>query len=111
MVGALVETDSGWGQLGVASPRALWRCGSGFPTWRFRGTALPGLRALGFSVCEPRALRQRGLGIRWLRVLGGSGVVISRVISPLVWVISIVTLLITLLITTHEPPSKGPCTF
>ena len=26
--------------------------------------------------------------------------------SPLIWVISIVTLLITLLITTHEPPSK-----
>ena len=38
-------------------------------------------------------------------LLGGSGVVISRVISPLIWVISIVTLLITLLITTHEPPS------
>ena len=39
--------------------------------------------------------------------LGGSGVVRSRVISPLVWVISIVTLLITLLITTHEPPRRG----
>ena len=38
-------------------------------------------------------------------LLGGSGVVISRVISPLIWVISIVTLLITLLITIHEPPS------
>ena len=34
-------------------------------------------------------------------------VVISGVISPLVWVITIVTLLITPLITTHEPPSKG----
>ena len=33
------------------------------------------------------------------------GVVISGVISPLIWVISIVTLLIALLITTHEPPS------
>ena len=31
--------------------------------------------------------------------------VISRVISPLIWVISIVTLLKTLLITTPEPPS------
>ena len=31
-------------------------------------------------------------------LLGGSGVVISRVISPLIWVITIVTLLITLLI-------------
>ena len=40
-------------------------------------------------------------------LLGGSGVVISRVISPLIWVISIVTLLISLLITTHEPPSKN----
>ena len=40
-------------------------------------------------------------------VLGGSWVVISRVISPLIWVISIVILLLTLLITTHEPPSTG----
>ena len=34
------------------------------------------------------------------RVLGGSWVVISGVISPLIWVTSIVTLLMTLLITT-----------
>ena len=33
-------------------------------------------------------------------------VVISRVISPLIGVISIVTLLITLLITAPEPPSS-----
>ena len=39
-------------------------------------------------------------------VLGGSWVVISGVISPLRWVISIVTLLITVLITTHEPPCR-----
>ena len=39
-------------------------------------------------------------------LLGGSGVVISRVISPLIWAISIVTLLITLLTTTNEPPSS-----
>ena len=32
--------------------------------------------------------------------------VISGVISPLIWVISIATLLITLLIATYEPPSK-----
>ena len=38
-----------------------------------------------------------------LKVLGGSWVVINGVISPLIWVISIVTLLIT----THEPPSRG----
>ena len=33
-------------------------------------------------------------------------VVISRVISPLVWVISLVILLATPLRTTHEPPSR-----
>ena len=43
-------------------------------------------------------------GVR--RLLGGSWVVISRVLSPLIWVISIVTLLITLLITTPEAPSS-----
>ena len=41
-----------------------------------------------------------------LGLLGGSWVVISGVTSPLTWVISIVTLLITLLITSHEPPSR-----
>ena len=40
-------------------------------------------------------------------LLGGSGVVISGVVSPLTWVISIVTLLISLLISTHEPPSRA----
>ena len=39
-------------------------------------------------------------------LLGGSWVVISRFISPLIWVIAIVTLIITPLITTHEPPSR-----
>ena len=38
-------------------------------------------------------------------MLGGSCVVISGVISPLTWVITIVTLLTTPLITTHEPPT------
>ena len=38
--------------------------------------------------------------------LGGSWVVLSGIISPLIRVISIGTLLITLLITTHEPPSR-----
>ena len=37
--------------------------------------------------------------------LGGSWVDIRGVISPLIWVIIIVTLLITPLRTTHEPPS------
>ena len=40
-------------------------------------------------------------------LLGGSWVVISRVISPLIGVIILVTLLITPLITTHEPPSRS----
>ena len=40
-------------------------------------------------------------------LLGGSWVAISGVIRPLIWVISIVILLIALLITTHEPPSRG----
>ena len=39
-------------------------------------------------------------------LLGGSRVVISVVISLLIWVIGIVILLITLLISTHEPPSR-----
>ena len=38
-------------------------------------------------------------------LLGGSWVVISGVISPLTRAISIVTLLLAPLITTHEPPS------
>ena len=47
-----------------------------------------------------------------VKVLGGSWAVISGVVSPLIWVITIVTLLITPLITTHEPPSMEPrCTF
>ena len=41
-----------------------------------------------------------------ITILGGSWVVISGVISPLRWVISTVILLITLLITTHEPPNR-----
>ena len=40
-------------------------------------------------------------------ILGGLWVLISGVRSPVIWVISIVALLITLLITTHEPPSTG----
>ena len=38
--------------------------------------------------------------------LGGSWVVISGDISPLIWVMTIVTLRMTPLITTHEPPSR-----
>ena len=38
--------------------------------------------------------------------LEARGVVKRRVVSPLIWVISIVSILITLFITTHGPPSK-----
>ena len=43
--------------------------------------------------------------------LGGSWVAISGVVSPLIWVISRVTALITLLITSHEPPSSMEAEF
>ena len=43
--------------------------------------------------------------MRQVSKLGGSWVVIRRAISPLTLVISIVTLLITRLLTTHGPPS------
>ena len=39
-------------------------------------------------------------------LLGASWVAISGVINPLIWVIIIVTLLVTPLLTTHEPPSR-----
>ena len=38
-------------------------------------------------------------------ILEGSGVVISGVVSPQIWVVSVVTPIITLLITTREPPT------
>ena len=52
---------------------------------------------------RPREVRFESYG---RGLLGGSWVVISRVISPLIGVIVIVALLITPLITTHEPPSR-----
>ena len=69
------------------------------------------------SVCRCASTASRRSWHGWTYgLLGGSGVVISGVIgvplrvrgdiSPLIWVISIVTLLITLLITTHEPLSS-----
>ena len=39
-------------------------------------------------------------------LLGGPWVVITGGISPLLWVICIVTLLFTLLVPAHEPPSR-----
>ena len=49
----------------------------------------------------------KGLRLRVAGFLGGSWVVISRVISPIIWVMITVTLLTTPLITTHEPLSRG----
>ena len=48
---------------------------------------------------------QYGLGFRVLRLLGGSGVVISRVISRVTILITQISGHITLLITTPEPQS------
>ena len=45
------------------------------------------------------------MGLEPFTLLGGPWVVISRVISPLIWLITTVALLITPLITTHEPSS------
>ena len=56
---------------------------------------------------EPEALPGSRVRRKLSTLLGGSGVVISGVKSPRIWVKSIVTLIITLLITTHEPPSRG----
>ena len=53
-----------------------------------------------------RQLNDLQASLNWEGLLGGSWVVISGVISPLIWVITIVTLLITPLITTHELPSR-----
>ena len=54
---------------------------------------------------RPSWAQSFGFGFQGL--LGGSWVVISGVISPLVRVISIATLLITLLVTTHELQGLG----
>ena len=43
----------------------------------------------------------------WELILGGSWVVTNGVRSPLIWVLITVTLLITPLIATHEPPSRA----
>ena len=66
------------------------------------------------ATAVPRSVRQSpevGSPGAWscrqsLGLLGGSWVVISGVICPLRRLISIVILLITLIITTHEPPRR-----
>ena len=67
--------------------------------------ALPG-EFVWSSFLEQWQIRSEGRPRVLLTLLGGSGVVISGVICPLIWVITIVTLLTTPLITTPEPPSR-----
>ena len=61
--------------------------------------------------CSPScSFGRASRGFRALRLealLGGSWVVISGVISPPIWVTTIVTLLITPLRTTPKPPSRA----
>ena len=68
------------------------------------------MEALGKGLWDQRAgFRVKGLGFRGLSLLvllGGSWVVISRVISPLKGVLSIVPILITSLIAAHEPSRR-----
>ena len=71
----------------------------------------PARRRLRLSEFAPRAAFW-GVGLRevsslQLRLLGGSWVVISRVISRVAILITHIRGLITPLITTHEPPSNG----
>ena len=56
------------------------------------------------STCSAVWVRRNGHADPLL--LGGSWVVISGVLSPLIWVIIMVTLITTTLITNHEPPSR-----
>ena len=65
-------------------------------------------RAWAWSVLDPKPLTSN-----LETLLGGSRVVLSRAISPLIWVITIVVLLIVPLMTTHETPSRplSPSTF
>ena len=61
----------------------------------------------------PPCARQRPVvgfraSVGFLQLLGGLWLVISGITSRLIWVISIVTLLITPLIPTPEAPSRSP---
>ena len=72
---------------------------------------------MGFEVWCARAMRVavrfrfgfwklQGFWVALGILLGGSGVVISGVISPLIWVISIVTLLITPRLQAGDDPER-----
>ena len=63
--------------------------------WRFKGSYKWGLWG---------SFKGSFKGLYRVSRISGLGVVISGVISPLTWVIIIVALLITPLITSHEPP-------
>ena len=67
-----------------------------------RGRGAAGLYFFEQALLDPQQVLVRGIKER---LLGGSWVVISRVTSPLIWIVTTVTLLVTPLITTHEPPS------
>ena len=63
-----------------------------------------GMRTVRPWVCTGRGHAHSITQGKFQTLLGGSWVVISRVISPLIWAIIVVTLPI-ILKTTHEPPS------
>ena len=58
----------------------------------------------GLVLAHPKPARD-GRSV-FLSLTGGSWVVINGVIRPLMWLITILTLLITTLITPHENPSR-----
>ena len=62
--------------------------------------------AVSWGILAARIAAKNSCRISSQELLGGSWVVRSGVISPLIWVINIATLLISSLINTHEPPSN-----
>ena len=56
--------------------------------------------------CRGRGFMQAG-NMQATNTTWGSCVVVSRVVGPLIWVISAATLLVTVLMTTHDPPSAS----
>ena len=51
--------------------------------------------SVGAGISRVGLLARQSFGPKWMQLLGGSWVVISGFISPPIWVISIVTLLIS----------------
>ena len=78
-----------------------------FPGRALRPATSPGTRlGLGFGRSSVQGFGVSGFGFGVKGVLGGSWLVISGVISPLIWVVTTVTLLITPLILTTPEASK-----